>query len=286
MKKIYIILPVHNRKEVTKRFLKCLKEQTYKNFHLILIDDGSTDGTSEMVKNSIKEVTIIKGNGNLWWGGSLQKGYEWVKENRINDEDILLIINDDTEFNKDFLEKGLLLLNQDPETLVLSTSIGKQTQRIVSGGVNVIWRNLSFKDTLINNDVDCIPTRGLFMYVKDFLNIGQFYPKLLPHYLSDYEYTIRAKRKGYRLKVEKELKLLVDENETGYHDAILENDYKSFIKKYFSKKNPGNPFTWTFFILLAAPFKWKIPNLFRVWGTAFLKIFARKIFINMKYKQR
>jgi glycosyltransferase involved in cell wall biosynthesis len=41
MKKVYILLPVHNRKEVTQSFIKCLNAQSVKDFHLVLIDDGS-----------------------------------------------------------------------------------------------------------------------------------------------------------------------------------------------------------------------------------------------------
>ncbi len=63
--RIYIILPVHNRIETTHRFIKCLKRQTYTKFHLILVDDGSTDGTEEYVRTELHDVTVIKGNGNL-----------------------------------------------------------------------------------------------------------------------------------------------------------------------------------------------------------------------------
>ncbi|MCK5537931.1 MAG: glycosyltransferase family 2 protein, partial [Bacteroidales bacterium] len=38
---IYIILPVHNRKKITEKFIKCLVKQTYQDFKLILVDDGS-----------------------------------------------------------------------------------------------------------------------------------------------------------------------------------------------------------------------------------------------------
>ena len=139
-----------------------------------------------------------------------------------------------------------------------------------------------FLDSLDHKDNDCLSTRGLFLYVKDFKKIGGFYPKLLPHYLSDYEFTIRAKRKGYNLIVNRELKLFVDESQTGYHDVLFEKSYINFIKKYFSKKNPSNPLTWTAFIILAAPLKWKIPILIRVWVVAILKIFARPIVIKLK----
>jgi glycosyltransferase involved in cell wall biosynthesis len=64
--KIFILLPVYNRKDMTEKFIRCLKAQTYQNYHLVLIDDGSTDGTEEMVCSYIQDPTMIRGKGN-WW---------------------------------------------------------------------------------------------------------------------------------------------------------------------------------------------------------------------------
>ena len=71
--------------------------QTYNEFKLILVDDDSTDDTDKMVLSYLPDSVILKGDGNLWWSGGLQKGYEWVIENGL-DEDICLLINDDTTF--------------------------------------------------------------------------------------------------------------------------------------------------------------------------------------------
>ena len=80
MDKVYIILPVCNRRNITQKFVECLKSQTYTNYHLILVDDGSIDGTEEMVRSQIESLTVIKGNGNWWWAGGLQQGVDWLKE--------------------------------------------------------------------------------------------------------------------------------------------------------------------------------------------------------------
>ena len=95
---VYILLPVHNRKKITANFIACLKNQSYSNYHLILIDDGSNDGTSEMVRNEIENLTVITGKGNWWWGGALHQGYKWIKKNVSDKNSFVLIINDDTEF--------------------------------------------------------------------------------------------------------------------------------------------------------------------------------------------
>ncbi|GAI03857.1 unnamed protein product, partial [marine sediment metagenome] len=47
---IYIIIPVHNRIKLTINCLDSLQRQTYRNFTTIVVDDGSTDGTSNIIK--------------------------------------------------------------------------------------------------------------------------------------------------------------------------------------------------------------------------------------------
>ena len=44
---ICVVVVVKNRIEFTKRFLNAFKKSTYKNYEIVLVDDGSTDGTEE-----------------------------------------------------------------------------------------------------------------------------------------------------------------------------------------------------------------------------------------------
>lgn len=264
MEKIYIILPVHNRREITRRFIECLKIQTYKNFHLLLIDDGSTDGTAEMIQGQIQSITIIKGKGDWWWAGSLQQGYQWLKSQELSISDIVLIINDDTEFDPDFLEIGLELLKKQEKTLLLAQCYSKQNQQLIDAGVHLDWSRLSFEKASTPEQINCLSTRGLFLRVEDLFKIGGFHPKLLPHYLSDYEFTIRAHRKGMKLITDPSLKLWVDEEATGHHKLYSGSLFVSF-RRVFSKKSAFNPIIWTSFIVLTCPWKWKILNLYRVW---------------------
>lgn len=45
---ISIVVPVYNTKKYIDKCLECLVHQTYKNIEIILVDDGSTDGSSEI----------------------------------------------------------------------------------------------------------------------------------------------------------------------------------------------------------------------------------------------
>jgi GT2 family glycosyltransferase len=262
---VYILLPVHNRREITQRFIACLKTQTFQSYHLILIDDGSTDGTEEMVRNQIQSLTVLKGCGNWWWAGSLQQGLNWLKtKSEVRKSDLILIINDDTEFDNDFLAMGLQLMSMSSQTFIQAQAYSKQTKQLIDIGVSIDWSNMTFSSVIDSNKLDCLSSRGIFLRVQDLDIVGGFYPKLLPHYGSDYEFTIRAQRRGIKLSSDVALYLLLDETTTGYH-KVNDESLRYFWNHSFSKKSSHNPIMWTVFVGLACPWRWKLLNWLRIW---------------------
>src|SRR5688572_20698705 len=121
---IFIIIPVFNRKEFTRKCLYSLNKQTYKDFETIVVDDGSTDGTSEMISREFPMVSILKGDGSLWWAGATNKGIEEViKHKTFGNADYILTLNNDLELPEDYLDK-----------LIYHVSVNK---RVVLGSVSV-----------------------------------------------------------------------------------------------------------------------------------------------------
>jgi GT2 family glycosyltransferase len=264
---VHIILPVHNRKALTEKFLCHLEQQSLKNFHLLLVDDGSTDGTAEMVLSRFPEATVLRGQGNWWWAGSLQQGYEWVRSQGLPADDIVLIVNDDTEFDPAFLQTARDLLANRTNTLLLAQAYNIKDGKVSDVGVHANWKRIHFLQAKRPEDVNCLSTRGLFLRVCDLLKIGGFYPRLLPHYLSDYEYTIRAHRRGMVLMTDARLRIGVNEETTGYAD-IKSRNFLEHVKKNFSNKSMTNPIAWTVFIGLACPWQWKLTGWIIVWKRA------------------
>jgi GT2 family glycosyltransferase len=269
-KKIYIILPVHNRMDITQKFINYLNLQSYKKFHLILIDDGSADGTSEAVRNTISELTIIRGNGNLWWAGGLQEGFNWIKNHVKNPQDLILIINDDTFFKEDFLKNGVKLISKNPSSIICAERYSLETKNILDKGVKVNWWNFSFNPMPNPEEINCLSTNGIILTVGDFLKTGGFIPEKLPHYASDYEFTIRANRLGLKLKTFPEFKLWSNEKTTGLQNIESKNVLK-YLRDLFSIKSAKNPVTLSKFVFLSAPIFFILPCLIRIWTGAIAK---------------
>jgi len=264
MPKIYILLPVHNRKEITRGFIECLIAQTYADYHLVLIDDGSTDGSAEMVMESIPSATVLRGRGDWWWAGSLQQGLNWLKKNPPMPSDIILMTNDDVAFKSDFLQNGISYLQQFPKSLLLARFYDEVSGEVLETGVNANFRRMSFNVVKSQEEINCLSTRGLFLRWDSFENIGGFYPLMLPHYCSDYEFTIRAWRKGYALGTTPDVYLTPDLQTTGIR--VVDELVKP--RMLFSKKCDMNPVYLTSFILLTFPTRWIPINLAKVWVTA------------------
>ena len=55
---VSVILPTYNRKNVVKRAVLSVLEQSYQNWELIIVDDGSTDGTEDVVMSSVENYNI------------------------------------------------------------------------------------------------------------------------------------------------------------------------------------------------------------------------------------
>ena len=277
---IYILLPVHNCREITRNFVECLQAQSHTGYHLVLIDDGSTDGTEIMVRESIPSLTVLHGKGDLWWAGGLQKGIDWLKNRKVDDSSIVLFINNDVTFGPDYLTQASLAMKDRFGLLLLSRFSCDGGNVISESGVVADLKRLSFRIANAGEEVNCLSTRGLFMRFGDIKIIGDFHPRVLPHYLSDYEYTIRAARTGMQCQTSDQVFLCPDFDTTGYHD-FKDPGFLRFLKKYFSIKSAANPVYWSVFVILSVPKLWIGPNLVRIWFRC-TRIISRQLFFSLK----
>ena len=63
MFKIAVIIPTYNRVKLLKRAIESVVRQTYPATEIIVIDDGSTDGTVQFIKDNNHKINYLYQNG-------------------------------------------------------------------------------------------------------------------------------------------------------------------------------------------------------------------------------
>ena len=86
---VSVVIPTHNRKDILKKTLLSFCDQTLKEFEIIVSDDGSTDGTGEM----IKELTVPYPIKHLWQENSGRSAARNTGIKKANG-DIILFVDD------------------------------------------------------------------------------------------------------------------------------------------------------------------------------------------------
>ena len=246
---VYVITAVHNRINITERFIESLANQTYvERIHFLMVDDGSTDGTDKMVRRRYPDSTILYGDGNLFWGGALDMAYKYFSRQLLRDDDVIFYFNDDAKLGDDYIQTAVKLLSAHPNDLITGCAYGMKTKQQLDGAVDFDLRNGHVNRLPAGSIGNCASTRALCMSARTYKDIGGFHPVLLPHYASDYEYTLRAAKKGHRIISSKQLRYTFSEDTTGDNSRA-----RLTLKKIMSKRSKFNPFYKLSFILLIAP---------------------------------
>src|SRR3990167_10836604 len=103
---VSVILPTYNRSEYLGRAIESVLNQNYNNFELIIIDDSSTDKTSEVIlKYKDSRIRVVKNQENIGFVKSLNKGIK-----QANGKYIARLDDDDFWTSPDKLEKQVAFL--------------------------------------------------------------------------------------------------------------------------------------------------------------------------------
>lgn len=72
---VVVLATCHNRRELTLRALRSLYDQQLPgtvSLEVVIVDDGSTDQTTDAVREEFPHIQIIQGAGSLYWAGGMR----------------------------------------------------------------------------------------------------------------------------------------------------------------------------------------------------------------------
>lgn len=130
---VSIIIVNFNGERYLKRCLTSVLAQTYPNFEVILVDNGSTDGSVVLVREQFPSVQIIEAGENLGFAKANNVGIQ------ATDARYVATLNNDTWVELDWLAQLISVMESDPRigTCASKMLFAHQPEIINSAGVNV-----------------------------------------------------------------------------------------------------------------------------------------------------
>lgn len=240
---VYIVTPVFNSEEHTKQFLESVKHQSYKNFKVVIVDDGS-DGTADMITKNFPETILLRGEFNtLWWSGGTNKG---VKRAIKDKADYIVTINNDVVIQNNYLESLVATAEENKHALIGSLVVySDDKNRVWYAGAtfdmntgNLIHRTGTIKDFDGVVESDWLTGMGVIVPIDVFTKVGFYNEKDYPKYFGDAEFSLRAKEKGYRLLVDTNCVVAAD-LESNWVNKSFNNPKLRFVRDiFFSVSSP------------------------------------------------
>jgi GT2 family glycosyltransferase len=208
---VAVVIPVHNRREITLQALRSLSriDREGVSVHIIVVDDGSTDGTSDAIRANFPEIQILTGDGTLHYAAGTNRG---ITEALNHSPDFLVLCNDDSIFHEQFLQRmlataaanprsvvgGLLLLWDEPH-LVFQVDFKWRT---IKGGWQQADRKGLFDLPAEPFEVDGLAGNCVLIPVEAINETGLMDEIKFPHGWGDIQYFTRMKKAGWRLLVD------------------------------------------------------------------------------------
>lgn len=141
---IKIILPAYNEEKALPnlfdRFINMMRENRLKDFQILLINDGSKDGTDEVASSYLNKLPllIIGHEENKGLGRAIKTGFEAALE-EYSDEDIFVVLDADNTHNPDVINTMIDKIKEGYDVIIASRYApgGKEI------GLNFFRRSLS-----------------------------------------------------------------------------------------------------------------------------------------------
>jgi GT2 family glycosyltransferase len=118
--RVAIIILNLNSYEVTRECLLSLRSIDYENFEILLVDNGSRDGSGEKLAADFPEVKLIRSDGNLGFPGGNNLA---IRESLAGSADYLLLLNNDTVVAPDFLSHLVNVAESNPAIGIVDPKI-------------------------------------------------------------------------------------------------------------------------------------------------------------------
>ena len=225
---VTIVMPVYNKEAYVAKAIESVLSQTYQNLELFIIDDGSTDGSLEIIKSYQGDARVrINSQKNSGVASCRNRGISEGKGQYI------IFIDGDDYFYPDYLSKSIPVLERNPACDFLH--VGWDT--VDEKGNHLFSTVLSQRKDYLNDLIlaNLFAPLGVVCR-KSFINqvgLYHFYP-----ITDDWEYWIRCAKMGGRFKSHNEILVAYRQSASNNQKVKEKQKFKYFpiIDEIFSEE--------------------------------------------------
>jgi GT2 family glycosyltransferase/glycosyltransferase involved in cell wall biosynthesis len=199
-----VVIPNWNGRDLLEKYIPSIVTALAGNAvnEILVVDNGSTDGSAEFLREAFPQVTVLPLKENLGFGGGSNAGFRAAKN------DVVVLLNSDMRVAEDFLAP-LLKGFDDPEVFAVSCQIffsDPAKLREETGLTQGWWQDGTLRVRhRIDNQVDdlfpCFYGGGgsCAFDRRKFLELGGFDELLAPFYLEDTDLGYLAWKRGWKV---------------------------------------------------------------------------------------
>lgn len=199
-----------NRRDLTLACLTALFDQRELGdiqIATFLLDDGSTDGTTDAVQTQFPQVRVLKGDGSLFWNGGMRKAFAAALAEQF---DAYIFLNDDTRlYNhsvKQLVSTAEIGLASGAPAIIIGSTLSSSGTECTYGGFVRQTRGVTMQFERVLPDpvkpIPCDTMNGNFVLIPSAIAevVGNI-ESGFRHQFGDLDYGLRAKHAGFQLLV-------------------------------------------------------------------------------------
>lgn len=194
-----LIIVNYNTLDYLKKCLTSIKSKTREDYNIIVVDNGSSDGSIEYLKKQ-EDILLIENKENLGYARACNQGII------AGSAEYIVLLNSDIEVKTDWLGEMVKVAGKD-DVAVVGPKLINEEGLIVGAGVDSLrddfkprgWKELD-RPGVYDQQEDLLSVGGACYLIKrNLLPILGLFDEGYFFYFEELDYSLRAREKGYRV---------------------------------------------------------------------------------------
>ncbi len=237
---VAILIVNWNKKKDLLNLLKALQSLDYDRYEIIVVDNASTDGSVETIKEEYSEITVIQNEKNLGGTGGFNTGLHYILKEATGRFDYIWLLDNDAMVDSSALKELVKVAESDPKIGIAGSKImnSDRPDFIVELGGNIDWKKGDYYPFLKNTrdkkelkdyyDVDYVATCSALARIEALKNVGVMDDRYFVSW-DDIDWGVTFKRNGYRV--------VAVNRSIIFHPAYSEKQIRSLAIVYYACRN-------------------------------------------------